>query len=984
MTRIETLLAACALLVWAGARADIPSPVCDTAAVVCAEFVYDDADFPSCHAATIVETSRGEPMIALFGGLHENNSDCSIWITRRRGNGWQAPRLVADGMIDTVKTACWNPVLFQVPGGDLLLFYKVGACVQEWSGWLVRSSDGGDNWSKPERLPEGFLGPIKNKPLLAGDRLLCGSSLERGGWRTYLETTDRRLSSWRRIGPLNDRKSAVQIIQPSLVRHADGTLQAICRSVDLRGNIVSVFSHDGGETWDEPISSGLPNNDSGLDAVALKDGRILLVYNHVEAVRNGAAARSPINVALSDDGRVWYAALTLENSAGEEYSYPSVIQTGDGLVHIVYTWHRERIKHVVVDPARLRIDPARRITDEAWREAGRRTDRRVDSLVAGMTLDEKLDCFAGRWVPHDRGTHDLFGGTVPRAGMAGFRMEYAAQGVHTNGKSTLYPSPLALAAAFDLPTVARVAGSIAADCRARGIAAALAPELSLYDERFGELRSGTFGSGPEYAAQSAAAFAEGLSGGGIVPIGRYRAVGGDRTAGRRMLRRALETGLFAGVALRGEADGVRATEDSVMNLGFLRGECRFDGLLIADLWQTCDSLADFRGGIDLDLPRGQNLRSATLRPAVEAGRIPQAEVDARVAGILSTVFRFGLVASRSADFSIPANRAASREVSLDAARKSLVLLKNERKLLPLKGRGGRILVLGNRVRRNSESRDLTSVYPFGRVTLADALAGEEEFELLPEARERINLAATGCFFSDDECREPGLKAEYFDDVRPEGTPRAVRCERFVDHAWAALPSEADTVRFSVRWSGVYRPDRSGIVRFGCAGRGRGRLLIDGREVGRIDPAEPDREAVHLFRIAAGRTYRIEVEFAAAEPEADIRLTCAATGIDDLDELLRQASRIVLSVGSDGDADEEVRFWIDLIRPYGRKTAIVMQSCDLRDMTWCDAAGSVVMAWHAGEAAGQAVADLLTGRTAPTGRMPVATDRYPFGYGLHYR
>ena len=944
MTRIETLLAACALLVWAGARADIPSPVCDTAAVVCAEFVYDDADFPSCHAATIVETSRGEPMIALFGGLHENNSDCSIWITRRRGNGWQAPRLVADGMIDTVKTACWNPVLFQVPGGDLLLFYKVGACVQEWSGWLVRSSDGGDNWSKPERLPEGFLGPIKNKPLLAGDRLLCGSSLERGGWRTYLETTDRRLSSWRRIGPLNDRKSAVQIIQPSLVRHADGTLQAICRSVDLRGNIVSVFSHDGGETWDEPISSGLPNNDSGLDAVALKDGRILLVYNHVEAVRNGAAARSPINVALSDDGRVWYAALTLENSAGEEYSYPSVIQTGDGLVHIVYTWHRERIKHVVVDPARLRIDPARRITDEAWREAGRRTDRRVDSLVAGMTLDEKLDCFAGRWVPHDRGTHDLFGGTVPRAGMAGFRMEYAAQGVHTNGKSTLYPSPLALAAAFDLPTVARVAGSIAADCRARGIAAALAPELSLYDERFGELRSGTFGSDPEYAAQCAAAFAEGLSGGGIVPIGRYRAVGGDRTAGRRMLRRALETGLFAGVALRGEADGVRATEDSVMNLGFLRGECRFDGLLIADLWQTCDSLADFRGGIDLDLPRGQNLRSATLRPAVEAGRIPQAEVDARVAGILSTVFRFGLVASRSADFSIPANRAASREVSLDAARKSLVLLKNERKLLPLKGRGGRILVLGNRVRRNSESRDLTSVYPFGRVTLADALAGEEEFGDAPRGAVRT-------------LRRPCLGSS---SVR--GRHRALfgALER-------RLPSG---------------PERHRPLRMRRQGA---RPAADRRPRSRQDrPRGARPEAAHLFRIAAGRTYRIEVEFAAAEPEADIRLTCAATGIDDLDELLRQASRIVLSVGSDGDADEEVRFWIDLIRPYGRKTAIVMQSCDLRDMTWCDAAGSVVMAWHAGEAAGQAVADLLTGRTAPTGRMPVATDRYPFGYGLHYR
>lgn len=266
---------------WSGARGGEISPVRDTVGVVRSEFVYDRAEFPSCHAATIVETSRGELMIALFGGKYESNADCSIWASHLGPKGWTPPRMVVDGVVDSVKTACWNPVLFQIPGGDLLLFYKVGTCVQEWSGWLVRSSDGGHAWSAPERLPEGILGPIKNKPILWGDRLLCGSSLERGGWRSYLEITDPGVRSWRTVGPLNNRKQAVQIIQPSLLRHADGTLQAICRSIDLRGTIVSVFSHDGGETWDEPCSTGLPNNDSGLDAVALRDGRFLLVYNHI-------------------------------------------------------------------------------------------------------------------------------------------------------------------------------------------------------------------------------------------------------------------------------------------------------------------------------------------------------------------------------------------------------------------------------------------------------------------------------------------------------------------------------------------------------------------------------------------------------------------------------------------------------------------------------------------------------------------------------
>ena len=163
---MKSILASVLLpLVCGSVFAMAPSPVADSAGVVRSEFVYDRAEFPSCHAATIAETSRGELMIAFFGGKHESSSDCSIWTTRFRDGRWESPVLAADGMVDGVKTACWNPVLFQIPGGDLLLFYKVGTSVQEWTGWLVRSSDGGYTWSEPERLPDNILGPIKNKPL---------------------------------------------------------------------------------------------------------------------------------------------------------------------------------------------------------------------------------------------------------------------------------------------------------------------------------------------------------------------------------------------------------------------------------------------------------------------------------------------------------------------------------------------------------------------------------------------------------------------------------------------------------------------------------------------------------------------------------------------------------------------------------------------------------------------------------------------------
>jgi alpha-L-rhamnosidase len=110
--------------------------------------------------------------------------------------------------------------------------------------------------------------------------------------------------------------------------------------------------------------SGLPNNNAGTDAVTLEDGRQLLVYNHVKTpVGARGGYRTPLNVAISEDGIHWEAALVLEDSEIGEYSYPAVIQSSDGLVHVVYTWRRERIKYVKIDPGRLKTHP---ISDGKW------------------------------------------------------------------------------------------------------------------------------------------------------------------------------------------------------------------------------------------------------------------------------------------------------------------------------------------------------------------------------------------------------------------------------------------------------------------------------------------------------------------------------------------------------------------------------------------------------------------------------------------
>lgn len=324
--------------------------------VVGEAFLFEKAPFAQCHASTIVHTPRGL-VAAWFGGTREKHPDVGVWLARHDGTAWSAPEEVANGVQDAAtRYPCWNPVLFALPDGPLLLFYKVGPSPSSWWGMVMRSSDHGRTWSPPVRLPEGIAGPIKNKPVLLADgRLLCGSSTEDQGWRVHMEWTRDAGQTWERTQPLCDGVMQAAI-QPTILQHGS-RLQILCRN-RAPTHLWQSWSEDGGRTWSRLEPLDLPHPGSGIDGVTLADGRHLLVYNHT---RRG---RSPLNVALSQDGRHWQAALVLEREPGE-YSYPAVIQTPDGRVHITYTWRRERIKHVVLDPAQLVLRP---IVNGQWPE----------------------------------------------------------------------------------------------------------------------------------------------------------------------------------------------------------------------------------------------------------------------------------------------------------------------------------------------------------------------------------------------------------------------------------------------------------------------------------------------------------------------------------------------------------------------------------------------------------------------------------------
>ena len=323
-------------------------------AIVASEFIYTTAPTPQCHASTIVETASGL-VASWFGGEYERHPNVRIWVSRHVGGAWGAPVAVADGIQpDGKHLPTWNPVLFKPRTGPLMLYYKVGPSPSEWWGMVLTSIDDGRTWSKPARLPDGILGPIKNKPVqLASGTIVSGSSTENSGWQVHIERSTDQGRTWQATPPLNDGKT-IGAIQPTILIHTSGVVQAIGRTRNDR--VFTTSSKDEGAHWDPLSLTSLPNPSSGIDAVSLKDGRFLLVYNHTQ---KSGRDRGILNVAVSTDGQTWQAGPVLEDEPGDHagFSYPAVIQTSDGLVHITYTWKRTRVRHVVLDPAKLTLRP---------------------------------------------------------------------------------------------------------------------------------------------------------------------------------------------------------------------------------------------------------------------------------------------------------------------------------------------------------------------------------------------------------------------------------------------------------------------------------------------------------------------------------------------------------------------------------------------------------------------------------------------------
>ena len=316
------------------------------------------------HAASITEAKNGTLLATWFAGSSENEPDVKIYVSQRPKNGsWSKPRMVADGICtrngETREYSTWNPVLFTDPkDGMIYLWYKVTGSgpkpgYQNWWGAVRTSSDHGNSWSKRTWLPQvstdlsvfepyqfQATGPVKNRPIILPDgRLLCGSSTESPiGWRTHFEFYE--------AGDWTGQKYGVKIVGPLEGRGIQASF--ISKSRDMKELLAFTrddgitASSDRGETW-TPIGKSPVTTSKGFHAVTTRNGWHFLVFNKDRS-------STPLALARSKDGENWDVIIeNLRSEGRKSMDYPTMMQTEDGRLHVVHTYGREFINHLVLD-----------------------------------------------------------------------------------------------------------------------------------------------------------------------------------------------------------------------------------------------------------------------------------------------------------------------------------------------------------------------------------------------------------------------------------------------------------------------------------------------------------------------------------------------------------------------------------------------------------------------------------------------------------
>ena len=632
-------------------------------------------------------------------------------------------------------------------------------------------------------------------------------------------------------------------------------------------------------------------------------------------------------------------------------------------------------------------------------------EKRVDSILSQMTLEEKIDYLGG--------INDYDLRAIPRLGLPELKMSDGPLGVHNYGVSTAYPAGIALAATWDPELARRVGESLGRDARARGVHFVLGPGMNIYRAPMCGRNFEYYGEDPYLASRMAVALIEGVQGQGVIATAKHFA-GNNQEYDRydvssdideRTLREIYlpafeacvkEAKVGAVMDAYNLVNGVHMTQNDYLNNQILKKEWGFDGILMSDWDATHDGIAAANGGLDLEMPWGKFINRQTLLPAVQQGRVPVESINDKVRRVLRKVIEFGFLDRSQADLNIPLYSQEGRETALEAARDSIVLLKNSGALLPLdQAKLKTVAIFGPDAYPavvGGGGSSLTK--PFNAVSDLEGISnylGPKVKVLYEVNHPPLEEVFSNSEFVTEPNGEPGLKGEYFNNQELEGNPALTRRDRHIDFKWGEGSYSADgpVDHFSVRWTGYFVPQKTGDYNFFSSADDGVRLYLNDQKV--IDDWVRHSETLNTYtaHLESGRAYKIRFEYfeAVGTAIAGFGVVLAEASIGrETKALAAKADVAIVCVGFNpsletegadrpfalpGGQDELIR----QVTSVNKNTIVVITAGGNVDVTkWIDAVPVILHAWYPGQEGGRALAQILFGDYSPAGKLPASFER----------
>jgi beta-glucosidase len=634
-------------------------------------------------------------------------------------------------------------------------------------------------------------------------------------------------------------------------------------------------------------------------------------------------------------------------------------------------------------------------------------EQRVDAILKKMSLEEKIDYIGG--------VDGFYIRANERLGLPALKMADGPLGIKNNGPSTAYPGGIALAASWDTELAQRMGAMIGRDARARGVHFLLGPGVNMYRAPMCGRNFEYFGEDPFLAARITVGYIAGVQAQGVSAtvkhfLGNNSEIDRHHTSSdidERTLREIYlptfeaavkEAHVGAVMNAYNLVNGVHMTQHAALNVELLKKEWGFDGILMSDWDATYDAIAAANAGLDLEMPSAKFMNRATLLPAVEQGKVTVATIDDKVRRILRKAIQFGWLDREQTDTKVSLFSQEGRALALEAARSSMVLLKNEGQLLPLdKKKIQSVAVIGpDAYPAVPGGGGSARVTPFLAVSylqgLADHLAGTATVRFNRGATTLSEIFDSTDFVTAAKDGQRGLTGEYFDNDSLKGTPRLTRVDERVNFNWDRpqvwpLGRGKDV---SARWTGFFIPPTSGDYRWAISSYGLNeyRLFLDGKLLfDRARQKEPI--AVNTVSLDAGHAYAIRLEYVHRDHHSNLGLglrradrvldanvhSLAASadvaivfaGFDPTNEGEGQDRTFALPLGQDE--------LIEAVRRANRNTIVVVTSGGGVDMArWADSIPAILQAWYPGQEGGIALAQILFGEFSPSGKLPVTFER----------